>query len=131
MPRILLRVMICCAAVAGVSAAETGRPPLAALHAPPDGNMAQVALGDRIFHGEAADGKCSTCHGVDAKGTATGNDLTVGMWVWGDGSTAMLKTHIVNSLTIAPGMGGNLTPADTESVDAVTAYVWALGHQKR
>ena len=28
----------------------------------------QVALGDRIFHGEAAGGTCSGCHGSDAKG---------------------------------------------------------------
>ena len=131
MPRLIPLAIVYCATAGSIWAAETARPPLAALHPPPGGTMEQVSLGDRIFHGEVADGHCSTCHGIDAKGSGNGNDLTLGMWVWGDGSTAMLKNHIVNSLTIAPGMGGDLTPSDTGYVDAVTAYVWSLGHQKR
>jgi hypothetical protein len=31
-------------------------------------------------------------------------------------------------MAIAPGRDGDLTPED---VDAVVAYVWAIGHQKR
>ncbi len=108
--------------------AEKARPPAASLPVPPGATEEQVLLGDRIFHGEAAHGKCSECHGVDAKGTANGNDLTLGMWIWGDGSLRMIKGTITHNMAMAPGMDGNLSPAD---VDAVTAYIWALGHQKK
>jgi mono/diheme cytochrome c family protein len=46
----------------------------------------QVALGDRIFHGEADGGTCAGCHGADGKGSAVGSDLTSGKWLWGDGT---------------------------------------------
>jgi mono/diheme cytochrome c family protein len=109
--------------------ADSGReqPPAGLLPVPLGATREQVLLGDRIFHGEAAAGKCSVCHGQDAKGTANGNDLTVGMWIWGDGSMKSIKATIVHNMAIAPGMDGQLSPTD---VDAVTAYVWALGHQK-
>ena len=107
--------------------ADAIRPQAELLPVPLGGTREQVLLGDRIFHGEAAGGRCSICHGVDAKGTPNGNDLTVGMWSWGDGSTKALKTTVTHNMEIAPGMDGALTPAD---VDAVVAYVWALGHQK-
>jgi mono/diheme cytochrome c family protein len=108
-------------------AQSTGRPPAASLPVPLGATREQVLLGDRIFHGEAAGGRCSICHGADAKGTGNGNDLTVGMWIWGDGSVKMLKATVMHNMSIAPGMDGNLTPSD---VDAVVAYVWALGHQQ-
>ena len=108
--------------------AEGGRPSVESLPVPPGATREQVLLGDRIFHGEAANGKCHNCHGWDAKGTGTGNDLTLGMWVWGDGSMRMIKAVIVNNMKIAPGMDGDLT---AEDVDAVVAYVWAIGHQKQ
>lgn len=107
--------------------ADTGRPSVATLPVPLGATREQIALGDRIFHGETAGGKCFNCHGADAKGTGNGNDLTVGMWIWGDGSVKMLKATIRHNMSIAPGMDGDLTPAD---VDAVAAYVWALGHQR-
>ena len=107
--------------------ADGGRPAVASLPVPLGATRDQIALGDRIFHGEAAGGKCFNCHGADAKGTGNGNDLTVGMWIWGDGSIKMLKATIRHNMSIAPGMDGDLTAAD---VDAVAAYVWALGHQK-
>lgn len=110
------------------SYAEGERPDAASLPVPPGATREQVLLGDRIFHGEAANGKCHNCHGWDAKGTGTGNDLTLGMWVWGDGSMRMIKAVIVNNMKIAPGMDGDLTDDD---VDAVVAYVWAIGHQKQ
>lgn len=114
-------------AMAGPAAADGVRPPVDSLPVPLGATRAQVALGDRIFHGEAAGGRCSECHGVDAKGTGNGNDLTVGMWIWGDGSLHDLKRTVLHNMAIQPGMDGNLTPSD---VDAVIAYVWAIGHQK-
>jgi mono/diheme cytochrome c family protein len=106
---------------------ETSRPDASALPVPPGSTREQVLLGDRVFHGEAAGGKCAECHGADAKGTANGNDLTVGMWIWGDGSIPALKATMAHNTKMSPGMDGPLTPAD---VDAVAAYVWAIGHQK-
>lgn len=84
-------------------------------------------LGDRIFHGEAANGTCFQCHGHDAKGTGNGNDLTVGSLIWGD-SLAEIKKTIRNNIALAPGRDGDLTDSD---VDAVAAYVWSLVHQDR
>jgi len=110
------------------AAAAGDRPLLESLPVPPGATREEVALGDRIFHGEAAGGKCSACHGSDAKGSPTGNDLTTGMWIWGDGSLRAIKATITHNMEMAPGMDGRLTPAD---VDAVTAYVWALGHRKK
>ena len=107
--------------------AESGRPDAATLPVPPGATREQVVLGDRIFHGEAANGKCAECHGADAKGTANGNDLTLGMWIWGDGSQRAIRDTVRHNMTMAPGMDGNLTPAD---VEAVVAYVWAIGHRK-
>jgi len=104
------------------------RPSLDSLSTPPGATREQVALGDRIFHGEAAGGKCGECHGSDAKGSPTANDLTTGMWIWGDGSVRAIKATIAHNMEMAPGMDGQLTAAD---VDAVAAYVWALGHQKK
>jgi cytochrome c553 len=86
----------------------------------------QIALGDRVFHGEAAGGQCSQCHGVDARGSATGSDLTTGMWLWADGTVAGIKRILLHNMAVAPGMDGALEPAD---VDAVAAYVWALARK--
>jgi mono/diheme cytochrome c family protein len=122
-----MAVLAVCGVPAIAAEAEMGRPVVATLPVPPGATKEQVLLGDRIFHGEAAGGKCSVCHGADAKGTALALDLTSGMWVWGDGSQRMIKTTIVHNMTIAPGMDGALTPPD---VDAVVAYVWAISHRK-
>jgi len=105
---------------------EQIRPDAASLPAPHGFTQEQVLLGDRIFHGEAAGGQCSQCHGWDAKGTPVGNDLTTGMYIWGDGSVNTIKRTVMHNMAIAPGMDGNLKPAD---VDAVAAYVWALGRK--
>lgn len=103
------------------------RPDVDALPVSANATRAQLLLGDRIFHGEAARGTCFQCHGWDGKGTATGNDLTNGSLNWGE-SFAQIKATILNNMKLAPGQDGDLTPTD---VDAVTAYVWALVHQER
>ncbi|MGX9393083.1 c-type cytochrome [Nitrobacteraceae bacterium UC4446_H13] len=103
------------------------RPPADALPVPAGFNRDQVVHGDRVFHGEAANGQCSVCHGVDGKGTANGNDLTAGMFIWSDGSVKELKRSILHNMAVAPGRDGDLEPAD---VDAVAAYVWAISRQE-
>ena len=107
--------------------ARPPRPDLSRLPVSANATPEQLAIGDKIFHGEAARGTCFQCHGWDAKGTATGNDLTNGSLNWGE-TFAMIKATILNNMKLAPGQDGDLTPAD---VDAVTAYVWALVHQER
>jgi mono/diheme cytochrome c family protein len=92
-----------------------------------------LALGDRIFHGAASNGTCSGCHGSDAGGTSVGPALNTGVWVHTDGSlealTAIIKSgvsHPRNYTGVMPPMGG--APLSQQDVDAVAAYVWALGH---
>jgi glucose/arabinose dehydrogenase len=63
---------------------------------PPGATKDQVALGDRIFHGEVSDGTCSGCHGTDAKGTSVGPDLTSGIWIFGDGSLAAITKTVTD-----------------------------------
>jgi mono/diheme cytochrome c family protein len=105
---------------------QQDRPLLERLPTPPGYTREQLALGDRVFHGEAAGGRCSHCHGWDARGTPIGNDLTTGMFIWADGSVNGIKRILDHNMAIAPGMDGELTTAD---VVAVATYVWALGRQ--
>jgi len=108
---------------------DAGRAPLPT---PPGATPAQVALGERIFHGQAS-GTCEGCHGSDAKGTPQGPDLTSGKWLWGDGSVDAIARTITNGVPepkeytgVMPPMGGaELSQAD---VAAVADYVWALAH---
>ncbi|MBC9881557.1 c-type cytochrome [Bradyrhizobium sp. INPA01-394B] len=101
------------------------RPPAATLPVPTGYTRAQVMHGDRVFHGEAANGQCSNCHGIDGKGTPNGNDLTVGMFIWSDGSVREIKRTIKHNMAVVPGMDGDL---NAEDVEAVAAYVWAISH---
>ncbi|MDA9438034.1 hypothetical protein XH98_02650 [Bradyrhizobium sp. CCBAU 51745] len=104
---------------------EQIRPSASELPVPPGYTRDHIVLGDRVFHGEAANGQCSVCHGIDGKGTPNGNDLTAGMFVWSDGSVRELKRTILHNMAVVPGMDGDLKPDD---VDAVAAYVWAISH---
>jgi mono/diheme cytochrome c family protein len=106
---------------------------MAALPVPPDATREQVALGDRIFHGEASDGTCSGCHGSDAGGTSVGPALNGGIWVQTDGSLPSIAHIIASGVTrprnytgVMPPKGG--APLSDADVAAVAAYVWAVGH---
>lgn len=99
---------------------------------PPGFTAEQVALGERIFHGEASNGTCGGCHGTNGKGSPVGPDLTSGAWVWGDGSVAAIEQTIrqgvpkpKNSPGAMPPLGG--APLSDSDVKAVAAYVWAIG----
>ena len=112
--------------------ADAGRA-TADLPVPQGATKDQVALGDRIFHGEVADGTCSGCHGSDAKGTPVGPDLASGNWVFTDGSLPSITKTITEGVprprnftgAMPPKGGADLSDADTA---AVAAYVWAIGH---
>ncbi|HEX4504801.1 MAG TPA: PQQ-dependent sugar dehydrogenase [Alphaproteobacteria bacterium] len=104
-----------------------------ALPVPPGSTKDQVALGDRVYHGEVDGGACAGCHGSDGTGTSMAPDLTTGKFVWGDGSVKSLAKTITtgvpkpkNFTGAMPPLGGaQLTPQD---VEAAAAYVWALSH---
>ena len=113
---------------------DAGRPSTASLPVPAGATKVQVALGDRIFHGEASNGTCSGCHGSDAKGGSVGGDLTSGTWLWGDGSLAAIRKTITEGVPMPkkhtgamPPLGGS--PLSATDIQAVTDYVWAIGHQ--
>ena len=103
------------------------------LPTPPGATPAEVALGNRIFHGEASDGTCSGCHGSDAAGTPQGPPLNRDHWLWGNGSLAALSATIEQGVPhpkqyqgVMPPLGGS--PLSKQDLAAVSAYVWALGH---
>jgi glucose/arabinose dehydrogenase/mono/diheme cytochrome c family protein len=112
---------------------DAGRPSPASLPVPPGATKEQVALGDRIFHGEAADGTCTGCHGSDARGGPQAPSLVKGRWLIGDGSLKSITETIANGVpkprnyeVPMPPKGG--APLSDSDVAAVAAYVWAIGH---
>jgi glucose/arabinose dehydrogenase/mono/diheme cytochrome c family protein len=112
---------------------DAGRAVLASLPVPAGATAAQVARGERIFHGEVADGTCAGCHGSDANGSPQGPSLVSGKWLDTDGSFASLQRTITdgvskpkNSSPPMPPRGG--APLSDADVAAVAAYVWAISH---
>jgi glucose/arabinose dehydrogenase/mono/diheme cytochrome c family protein len=114
--------------------ADAGRQ-VAALTPPPGATKDQVALGDRIFHGEAANGTCGGCHGSDGRGSPVGADLVEGKWLWSDGSfdgiSKTISTGVAKPKTVGgamPPYGG--TPLKPDELKAVAAYVYAISRKK-
>jgi mono/diheme cytochrome c family protein len=105
--------------------------------APPAGATAQmVALGDSIFHGQAAGGLCFTCHGTDAKGGPLAPPLAGPdkKWLTGDGSYAFIQKRVTEGMPkptapyaapMLPKGGAELTPPQ---IQAVSAYVYSISH---
>jgi mono/diheme cytochrome c family protein len=97
------------------------------------GSAEQIALGDKIFHGEAG-GTCTACHGQDAKGTQIAPDLTDDQWLNGDGSLAFIEKTVAEGVPqpkqhpapMLPMGGASLSP---DQVKAVSAYVYSLSHK--
>jgi glucose/arabinose dehydrogenase/mono/diheme cytochrome c family protein len=111
---------------------DAGKP----LTPPPGATAAEVEEGRKVFHGEIAGATCAGCHGADGIGTPVGPDLASGKWLWGDGSLKSITETIANGVEepkahpgAMPPMGG-VQLSDSE-LGAVSAYVWAIGHQKR
>jgi glucose/arabinose dehydrogenase/mono/diheme cytochrome c family protein len=128
----------------GPNAAAPARPPegthpdagsdTAKLKAPPGGTPAMVALGDRVYHGQVGGATCTGCHGVDAKGSPLGPDLTANKWLWSNGSYAGIAATIAGGVaqpkryrSAMPAMGGAQLSSD--QVMEVSAYIWALNHK--
>jgi mono/diheme cytochrome c family protein len=116
---------------------DAGRSETASLPIPPGGTKEQVALGDRIFHGEVDAGTCSGCHGSDAKGSPMGANLVAGPWrKRGDNDTLEWITNTIvagvphpkNYPGAMPPMGG--AQLSQQDVAAVAAYVWGVSHEQ-
>ena len=94
---------------------------------------AMVALGDSIFHGQAAGGTCFTCHGQDEKGTTLAPDLSDKTWIDGDGTYNYIVQRVTTGVPqpkqypapMPPKGGANLSDAQ---VRAVAAYVYSLSN---
>jgi glucose/arabinose dehydrogenase/mono/diheme cytochrome c family protein len=103
------------------------------LPVPPGATPAMVALGDRIYHGQAGGAPCTACHGQNGAGSPLGPDLTAKKYLWSNRSYAgIMKTiregvpHPKQYRSPMPAMGGARLTAN--ELRAVTAYVWALSH---
>ena len=93
-----------------------------------------VATGDSIFHKAS----CQRCHGMDAKGTPRGPDLTDSQWSQISGSypeivqiitTGVPKDKIklaTAQFAMNPRGGTNLSD---EQIAQVAAYVYTLSHK--
>ena len=110
-----------------------GTNPDAGLSVPAGATQEMVALGDRVYHGEAGGAACAGCHGASGKGTPLGPDLTDAKWLWSDGSYSGIAKTITDGVmqpkeyrSPMPPMGG--AQLTTYQVQAVAAYVWALSH---
>ena len=133
------------ASPAGEVAANAGRPPEGVnpdagretgsnVPVPQGATREMVALGERVYRGQAGGATCTGCHGEDASGTSLGPNLTSGKWLWGDGSYASIKQTITDGVpqpklyrAPMPAMGGAELTAD--QVSAVAAYIWSLNHR--
>ncbi len=102
------------------------------LPTPPGASAEQVSRGGALFQSVG----CGGCHGLDASGGAVGPPLNTGAPLWTDGSQAQIGALIVRGVPqpkqyrgAMPPMGGaKLSPDD---LAALSAYVWAVGHQKK
>ncbi len=112
---------------------NAGAEETASLPVPLGATAAEVALGDRVFHGEAG-GTCEGCHGSNAKGTPLGSDLTSGKWLWGDGSLAAITRTINDGVPNPKNHANGMPPKggaelSSSQVAAAAAYAWALSHE--
>ena len=110
------------------------KPPVALPPIPPGATVAQLALGERVFHGQAGGGTCEGCHRSNTKGTPLAPDLTRGKWLWGDGSLAAICTNHRGRSAEPKGLqepdaSHGWRPTSESDLGAVAAYVWALSHQ--
>lgn len=97
---------------------EAGRS-TAALPTPPGATLGQVALGDRIFHGEASDGACSGCHGSNAGGSTVGPALDSGHWLWSDGGLSGLTATIESGVAHPEQYQGVVPPLGSAPLSSV------------
>jgi glucose/arabinose dehydrogenase/cytochrome c5 len=106
------------------------------LPVPPGTTRQDVALGQRIFLGQTAGGTCSACHGSDARGGPQAPSLVSGHYFVGNGTFQSIKQVVTDGVprprdyeVPMPPKGG--APLSDSDVNAVAAYVWAIGRAHR
>lgn len=124
-------------APAGKIVTSSATPPegdTAGLPVPEGSSPEMLALGYRVYQGQAGGATCTGCHGAKATGTPLGPDLTKSKWLWSDGSFAGILKVITEGVpqpkqfrSPMPPMGGAQL-SDTQA-SAVAAYIWALSHR--
>ncbi len=111
---------------------QTASGDTSALPVPAGATAAQVAHGQAVFKA----GSCGACHGPDAAGGPVGPPLNTGSPLWTDGGLTSITDLITKGVPAPkqyrspmPPMGGAQLSSD--DLAAVSAYVWAVGHQKK
>ena len=96
-----------------------------------------VALGDSLFHARS----CRNCHGMDAKGSRGGPDLTSGNFMHVSGSyddfvkiiTTGIPREEIQDTThhnpMPPRGGSRPAPLTDDQIRDVAAYVYSLSHK--
>jgi glucose/arabinose dehydrogenase/sugar lactone lactonase YvrE/mono/diheme cytochrome c family protein len=120
---------------AASASGATGGRDVSMLPLAPGTTREQVALGARIFQGEARNGTCGGCHGINGTGASFGSDLSHGVWLWSDGSLAGITSSIKTGVSQPKQHAGAMPPSggtdlSSDDLAAVSAYVWAIGHQQ-
>lgn len=135
----VLAAAAACSSQTGSSSATAGPQPQAAMAVaalPAGVTPAMVALGDSIFHKAS----CQRCHGMDAKGTDRGVNLTDTEWAQITGTypdiVRIITEGVPKDKIKMPGAPfamrprGGVNPALTdEQVNAVAAYVYSISHR--
>jgi glucose/arabinose dehydrogenase/mono/diheme cytochrome c family protein len=100
---------------------------------PPGATPEMVALGERIYRGQAGGAACTGCHGEKGQGSPLGPNLTGNKWLWSDGSLAGIAKTVTDGVaqpknyrSPMPAMGGAQLTSD--QVSALAAYVWSISH---
>ena len=95
-----------------------------------------VALGARVYSGQAGGAACTGCHGDHGQGSPLGPALTAHKWLWSDGSYAGIRKTISDGVpqpknyrSPMPAMGGAQLSSD--QVAALAAYVYSISHAAR
>jgi mono/diheme cytochrome c family protein len=138
--RLITGVMIAGAAACSRSAA-VGSPGTTATPAanraptvPAGVTAATIAEGKTLY--EATTSNCTRCHGLDAKGTTRGPNLSDSTWNQMDGSYPEIVRVITEGVPAAKVKGpfqvmmrpkGGATLTDAQ-VSSIAAYVWSLSH---
>jgi glucose/arabinose dehydrogenase len=104
----------------------------AGLPVPPGATAEQVAKGMALFKA----GSCGGCHGADAAGGSIGPPLNTGSPIWTDGSLGSIKDLIAKGVPQPKQYRSPMPPEggaqfSDDDLNAVAAYVWAVGHSKK
>ncbi len=94
----------------------------------PATNKALVAEGKKVF---TELGNCAACHGMDAKGTPTGPDLTKKKWLNIDGSFAAISKLVTTGVPTPKKYPAAMPPMGAAKLEpgqicAVASYVFSL-----